>query len=151
MDDLEKALKVHPFLHDLREDHLRFVVGCTRNVRFAAGELVLREGEAEHALFLVRHGTIALEVHDPGREPTVVETLQPGDALGVSWMTHPERGGPLDCRARESVVCFRVDGDCLKRKMEEEPALGYAIASRLLERTYERLSRARIQKLDLYR
>ena len=151
MEDLERALKVHPFLHDLREEHVRFLIGCTRNVRFAPGDLVLREGEAENALFLVRQGTFALEASEPGRPPTVVETLQPGDALGVSWMTRPERGGPLDCRARESVVCFRIDGDCLKQKMEDEPALGYAIASRLLERTYERLSRARIQKLDLYR
>lgn len=150
MEDLERPLKAHPFMHDLIEPHLRFILGCTRNVRFGAGEYIQREGEGEHALFLVREGVVALEAHDPGREPQVVETLASGDAFGVSWMT-PGRSWAHDCRARETVICFRIDGDCLKRKMDAEPALGYAITARLLERTYERLARARVQLLDLYR
>jgi CRP/FNR family cyclic AMP-dependent transcriptional regulator len=152
VEDLERALKVHPFLHDLQEPHLRFVVGCARNVRWGAGEYLHREGQAEHALFLIRTGSVALEVSQPGSPPLVVETLEPGDAFGVSWMLAARaHAGTLDARARDSVVCFRLDGDCLKRKMDADPALGYAIATRLLERTYERLARARLQRMDVYR
>jgi len=35
--------------------------------------------------------------------------------------------------------------------MEADAALGFAISSRLLERTYERLSRIRLQNLDVYK
>jgi hypothetical protein len=57
----------------------------------------------------------------------------------------------LDCRARDTVIALAIDQACLRRKMEEEPRLGYAIAMRLLERTYDRLARARLQQLDVYR
>lgn len=150
MDDLERSLLAHPFLRDLAPEHARFLVGCAKNARFAPGDYLMKEGQDEHALFLVRRGCVALEVTEPGREPVVVETVGPGDVLGVSWLfrghaTH------LDCRARESTVCFELDGDCIKKKMEADPALGYALTSRLLERVYDRLARARLQKLDVYR
>jgi hypothetical protein len=35
--------------------------------------------------------------------------------------------------------------------MVADPRLGHALAMRLLDRTYERLSRARLQRLDVYR
>ena len=41
--------------------------------------------------------------------------------------------------------------DALTREMDADPRLGYALSMRLLERTYERLARARMQHLDLYR
>jgi hypothetical protein len=35
--------------------------------------------------------------------------------------------------------------------MEQNPRLGYAMSMRLLQRTYDRLARARLQHLDVYR
>jgi hypothetical protein len=35
--------------------------------------------------------------------------------------------------------------------MNADPVFGYAITRRLLERTYDRLARARLQNLDVYR
>ena len=57
----------------------------------------------------------------------------------------------VDCRARETVVALAIDNACLHRKMEADPRLGYAISMRLLERTYNRLVRARLQHMDVYR
>ena len=149
MDDLSRALRAHPFLHDLEPAHVALLVGCAKNVRYRAGEYVLREGDDASTFFLVRHGTISLEVAVPGREPVVVETVGPGDVLGLSWMI----GGAtthLDCRAREAVVAFSLDATCLRDKMNADHHLGYALTSRLLERAYERLARVRLQKLDVY-
>lgn len=151
MEDLERSLRAHPFLRDLSAEQVKVVLGCARNERFAAGEYVVREGDDEHALFLVRHGTIAVEAAEPGRGATVFETLGPGDVFGISWITRSRQKAHFDCRARDSAVCFRVDGDCLQRAMSADPSLGYAIAARLLERTYDRLARLRVQKLDVYR
>jgi hypothetical protein len=49
------------------------------------------------------------------------------------------------------VIAFSLDHDCLQRKMSEDAELGYAITSRLLDNTYQRLSRLRLQQLDVYR
>jgi CRP-like cAMP-binding protein len=149
MDDLERVLLAHPFLAGLAPDHVKFLVGCTRNVRFRVGEYVLREGDREDMLYLVRQGSIAIELARPGGEPICVETVGAGDVLGVSLLTPV--AAHLDCRARDTVVALAVDNACLYRKMNEDPRFGFAISMRLLERTYDRLARARLQHLDVYR
>jgi CRP/FNR family transcriptional regulator, cyclic AMP receptor protein len=149
MDDLERVLRAHPFLSDLAPEHVQFLVGCARNVRFRAGEYLVREGEREDTLFLIRQGAVAIEVARAGGEPICIETLEAGDVVGISLVAHTP--SHLDCRARELVVAIALDHACLHRKMDEDPRLGYAIAMRLLERTYDRLARARLQHLDVYR
>lgn len=148
MDDLERILRAHPFLAELEPEHVRFLVGCARNVRFPAGEYLVREGDQLEALYLIRQGTVIIEMRRPG-DPIGLETVGPGDVLGVSsLLTAAEH---LDCRARETVLALALDRACLQRKMSEDPRLGYAIAMRLFERTHDRLARARLQHLDVYR
>ena len=149
MDDLERVLKAHAFLAGLAPEHTSFLVGCARNVRFRPGEFLMREGDREDTLYLIRQGTVTIEMPRPGGEPICLETVGAGDVLGVSLLT--PRAAHLDCRAREAVVALALDNACMHRKMEEDPRLGYAMSMRLLERTYERLARARLQHLDVYR
>ncbi len=149
MDDLERVLRTHPFVADLAPEHVGFLVSCTKNVRFRAGEYLLREGDREDTLYLLRQGSVAIEMQRPGGEPICVETIGAGDVLGVSLLTPAP--AHLDCRARETVVALAIDNACLHRKMEADPRLGYAISMRLLERTYNRLVRARLQHMDVYR
>lgn len=149
MEDLERILRQHPFLQDLTPEHVKTLVDCAQNVRFSPGDFLRREGDREAALHLIRRGTVALETHAPSGESMCIETLLPGDVIGISWMTPAK--SHFDCRARDAVLAFVLDGDCLLGKMGKDPALGYAITSRLLESTYARLSRLRLQHLDVYR
>lgn len=149
IEDLERSLKAHPFMADLEPEHVRFLVGCAKNVRFRGGEYLMREGDREDTLYLIRQGTVTIEMPRPAGEAMGLETVGPGDVLGVSCLT--PRAAHLDCRARETVLAFALDNHCMHEKMNEDPRLGYAISMRLLERTYDRLSRARLQHLDVYR
>lgn len=149
MDDLERILKAHPFLAELAAEHTRFLVGCAKNARFRPGEYLVREGDREDTLYLIRQGTVTIEMPRPAGEPICLETLGAGDVLGVSLLT--PHAAHLDCRARDVVVAVALDNACLHRKMDEDPRLGYAISMRLLERTYDRLARTRLQHLDVYR
>jgi CRP-like cAMP-binding protein len=138
MENLERVLREHPLLADLAPAQLATLVGCVASERFATGEFLLREGAEHGKIFLIRAGTVAIESASPGREPITLETVTPTRAH-------------FDCRARDTVIAFVIDQDCLRRKMEGDAALGYALASNLLELTYERLARLRLQRLDLYR
>ena len=149
MEDLERVLRSHPFVAELAPEHVAFISGCARNLRFRPGEYLMREGDREDQLYLIRRGTVTIEMPVPGRDPICLETIGPDDVLGVSGLA--TAAAHLDCRARETVVAIAIDRACLHRKMDEDPALGYAISMRLLERTYERLNRARLQRLDVYR
>ncbi len=148
MDNLERTLRQHAFLEGLSPEHVKVLVGCAKNERFPAGSYLSREGADEARVYLIRKGAVSLEVHRPGGEPTVIETLEAGDVMGISWITPAT--AHYDCRARETVVAFSLDNACMQRKMRDDPALGYALALRFLDLTYRRLARLRTQHLDLY-
>lgn len=154
MESLERVLRAHPFLIGLAEPHVRLLTGCAKNTKFAPGELLLHEGHEERTLYLIRQGTVALEAHQPGKPAACVETLGPGDVLGVSWALGAQSAdaaaAALHARARDTVVAFALDGACLRDKMAADDGLGHALSRRLLERVYLRLARLRLQSLDVY-
>ena len=82
---LDELLLEHPFFAGMEEGPRKFIAGCGRNEVFHAGDYLFREGDAADRFFLIRHGTVALELHVPGREPLVVDTLQSGEIAGWSW------------------------------------------------------------------
>lgn len=149
MEDLASVIRAHPFCAGLPDEHIALLVGCTRNLHFKRGELLMHEGEREDRLYLIRRGHVALESGAHGAETVYLETVGPGDVLGVSCIT--PHAAHLDCRATESVVALAVDNQCLTHKMQEDPRLGYLIAMRLLDLTYQRLARRRLQSLDIYK
>jgi CRP-like cAMP-binding protein len=134
---------------DLDPEYVRFLVGCAANVRFRPGDYLVREGEREETFFLIRQGTVSIEMPRSNGNATVVETVGPGDVLGISRVAPAT--AHLDVRAREAVLAFAFDNACILQKMSDEPRFGYAFTRRLLERTYDRLARARLQYLDVYR
>jgi CRP-like cAMP-binding protein len=111
---------------------------------------LLKEGDPVEKFFLIRHGRVSLEVDVPGRGPFQMESLEPGDVLGWSWLFAPHRSH-LDARVVEPVVAIVFDGRCLREKMERDHDLGYGLAKLLLHQIYQRLNRVRLQRLDVYR
>lgn len=149
MESLEHLMRTHPFMAELRPPHVAFLAGCARNVRLPAGQLLFREGEPADALFLIREGAVALEIHDAARGTRQLESLGAGDAVGWSWLFPPYRWH-VDGRAMDDVRVFVLDGECLRKKLEQDHELGYAVLKRLLFDLHQRLERARLQRLDVY-
>ena len=150
MEDLERLLREHGFLKGLSEAHTRLLVSCARNVRYGPGDFLLHEGQGATTFYLVRVGHVALEVNVPGKGVVQMESVGPGDILGLSWLIPPYRSH-LDARAVETVVALAFDATCLRSKMEADHDLGFALTTRLLEEAYRRLGRVRLQRLDVYK
>jgi CRP/FNR family transcriptional regulator, cyclic AMP receptor protein len=149
MENLERLLREHEFLKGLSEAHLGLMVACAKNLRFEAGEFLMREGGEANTFFLLRVGRVALEVHVPGRGTLQMESVGPGDVLGLSWLVPPYRVS-LDARAVEPVVALAFDGACLRGKIEKDHELGYELVRRLYEKCVQRLDHVRLQRLDVY-
>jgi CRP-like cAMP-binding protein len=150
MEDLGRLLREHEFLRDLSEEHMQLMLGCAKNVRFGTGDFLLREGLPATTFYLVRLGRVSLEIAVPGKGPVRMETVGPGDVVGLSWLMPPYRLH-LDARAIEPVVALAFDGTCLREKMEADHDLGYALSRRLFEKACQRLERVRLQRLDVYK
>jgi CRP-like cAMP-binding protein len=125
------------------------VAGCAQNVAVNPGQLLLAEGEPANSMYLLRRGRVAIEVHAPGREPIVIETLGPGDVVGWSCLFPPFLW-QFDVRATSPVGAISVDAVCLRSKAEAEPDFGYALMKRLASIMFDRLQAARMRLLDLY-
>lgn len=146
---MENLLSQHAFFASLEPALLRLVAGCARNCRFAAGEYLFREGEPADQFFLLRHGNVALEIHVPGREALVTDTLGAGDILGWSWLLPPYRWS-LDARAMTLIRAVSLDAACLRGKMASDHELGFQLHQRLMPVIARRLQAGRLQLIDMY-
>jgi len=147
---LARSLREHSMCKDLLEGQIEFLAGCVKNLRIPAGKFLFREGKSADELYLVRSGKLAVEIQNGGRGTLVLETVGADDALGWAALNPPYRW-TADVRAIEPSLVFAVDGACLRQKLDADHSFGYAFMRRLLAEIHERLERARLQSLDVYR
>jgi CRP-like cAMP-binding protein len=128
---------------------IELLAGCARNVRFADGERVFREGDPADVFYLVRHGRIALETFVPNRGALVIETVDDGDPVGWSWLFPPYRWH-FDGRAVGLVRAVAFEAPCLRDKCSADPVLGYELLTRFSAVLLERLQATRLRLVDIY-
>jgi CRP/FNR family cyclic AMP-dependent transcriptional regulator len=149
MKDLERILLPHAFLQGCAPEHVKLLSGCARNLRFDAGDYLLREGGAADEFYLIRHGRVALEINVPGRAPIVFSTLGEGEVVGASWLVPPYRWS-FDARAVELTRAIGIDAACLRGKCDADVGFGYAMMKRFVPILSQRLHATRLQLLDVY-
>lgn len=149
MQTLDQLIAQAPMFDGLTPAQLELISGCARNEHVIEGTMLLREGDPADRFFLIRRGSISLEVHAPGRGPLVIETLHPGDVVGWSWLFAPYRW-QLDGRTLQPCDLIAFDGVCLRAKCSEDHELGYELMSRFAANLVERLQATRLQLLDVY-
>jgi len=148
-EGLERIVQEHPFLTSLAEHHVRIASGCAKNVRFEEGDYLLREGAAANEFYLLREGRVALEINVPGRPGIIIQTVGPGDVVGVSWLVAPYRW-TYDARALEPVRAVSLNAECLRGKCEADHDLGFAMMNCFVPMLVQRLQATRLQLLDVY-
>lgn len=149
METIETVLRGAPVFEGMPPDELSLVAGCASNVRFDQRAVLFREGDPADTFFLVRHGTVALELFVPARGSAVIETIEAGEVIGWSWLFPPYRWH-FDARALTQVRATAFDGACLRGKCEEDSGLGYDLMSRFAQILIERLQWTRLRLLDVY-
>lgn len=149
MHGLETVLAEVPLLEGMSEKSLGLLAGCASNVRFEEGSVLFREGDEAGTFYVVRHGTVAIEIYAPARGGMTVETIEAGEVLGWSWLFPPYRWH-FDARALTQVRATAFDGACLRGKCGDDPALGYDLMQRFAQVMLERLQWTRVRLLDVY-
>jgi CRP-like cAMP-binding protein len=146
---IEAMLADLPFFDGLADDRLTLLAGCAGNVHFSAGDTLFRQGEPADVFYVVRHGSVALEIFVPTRGPVLIETIEPGEVIGWSWLFAPYRWH-FDARALSTVRATGFDGACLRKKCDDDPVLGYDLMGRFAQVLMERLQWTRLRLLDVY-
>jgi CRP-like cAMP-binding protein len=144
-----ELLTKHPLFEDLPAPDIDLIATHTSELRFPAGAYLFREGEPAAQFFIIERGKVALEIHAPERGPLTIQTIEPGDVAGWSWLMPPYRWH-LTGRAVAQTHTVAIDGSWLRVHCEQNPALGYPLMKRFSQIVMERLQATQLQLLNLY-
>ncbi|MFE0630604.1 Crp/Fnr family transcriptional regulator [Streptomyces sp. NPDC058864] len=118
-------------------------------VSFPAGARIFEEGQRADRFWVIHTGSVSLELHVPGRQAAVVETLRHGDLLGWSWLL-PPYSWHLSAQAQSPVRAVEYDATIVRALCEADPVFGRAVSRRVAEIVAHRLQHTRTRLLDLY-
>jgi CRP-like cAMP-binding protein len=149
METLERIIAEHPFFAGLDHGFTTLMVSCASNVRFKAGDFIVKAGDPANTFYLIREGKVAVEVFAPQHKPIIVATLGVGEILGWSWLLPPFQW-MFHAHAIDDIRALALDGKCLRAKCEENHDLGYEVLKRFAQIMERRLEATRLQLLDIY-
>ncbi|MBL1109009.1 cyclic nucleotide-binding domain-containing protein [Streptomyces sp. 5-8] len=129
--------------------HRERLMTLAREVAFEPGGRVFEEGRRADRFWIVRTGTVALDLHVPGRRSAVIETLGHGELLGWSWH-YPPHLWHLGAEAVSPVRAWEFDAEQVRAVCAEDPEFGRAVAVWVGRVVARRLHASRVRLLDLY-
>ncbi|MZD55826.1 cyclic nucleotide-binding domain-containing protein [Streptomyces sp. SID5606] len=133
----------------LPTEHRERLLRAAREVSFAAGARLFEEGGRSDRFWIVRTGSVTLDLCVPGRRAAVVESLGHGELVGWSWHFPPYRWH-LGAEAMTPVRAWEFDAEAVRALCAQDPAFGRAVAVWVGNVVAHRLHAARIRLLDLY-
>lgn len=136
-------------LHGLTGGRRERLLSLAHDVSFASGTRIFEEGGRADRFWVVRTGSVTLDMRVPGRRPAVIETLGPGELVGWSWL-FPPGGWHLGAEALSPVRAHEFDAAVVRRLCQEDTALGYELVLACAQAMGERLQSARTRLLDMY-
>ncbi|MFF9009761.1 cyclic nucleotide-binding domain-containing protein [Streptomyces goshikiensis] len=133
----------------LTVEHRGRVMALARDVALPGGTRIFEEGEKADRFWIIRSGTVALDIQMPGRGRVVVETIGAGSLLGWSWLC-PPRQWHLGAEARDPVRAWEFDAAAVRDLCAVDAALGLSLVTLIAETIGDRLRATRTRLLDLY-
>jgi CRP-like cAMP-binding protein len=136
-------------LRALPTEHRERLMRTAREVSFSRGARLFEEGGRADRFWILRSGTVDLDMHVPGRRAAVIETLGHDELLGWSWLFHPHCRH-LGAEATTPVRAYEFDAAVVRSMCRDDPAFGLAITQWVGDILSHRLGSARTRLLDLY-
>lgn len=148
-ESISADLAAHPFAAGLAGGQLAALAAAASPVELAAGTRIFDEGGRAASMWLVTSGRVALDLRIPGTTPVIIETLGPGDELGLSWLT-PAARWQFGAVAQLATTAIHFASADIVALCEHDHELGYLLTTKLLRTAIARLQAARIRIIDVY-
>lgn len=129
--------------------HRERLMGLAHEVSFPAGTRLFEEGHRADRFWIVRTGTVALDLHVPGRRPAVIETLGHDELVGWSWH-FPPHIWHLGAEAMSPVRAWEFDAEVVRAMCAADAEFGRSVAVWVGRVVAQRLHASRVRLLDLY-
>jgi CRP-like cAMP-binding protein len=135
-------LAQHPIFKGLKQEQIALIGNLAKLVEFQPNQRVFEQDTPATHFFIVRSGTVTVEIPSIDGEPLAIQKLGSGSMLGWSWLIAPYRWA-FDARATSPSSIIAVDGERLRAACEADHDLGYELLKRFAVLMAERLNAAR--------
>ncbi|WP_328500578.1 cyclic nucleotide-binding domain-containing protein [Streptomyces sp. NBC_00457] len=136
-------------LRALPAEHRHRIMRTAREVSFPQGTRLFEEGGRADRFWVIRTGTVELDMRVPGRQPAVIEILGHNELIGWSWLFTPYIWH-MGAEATSPVRAYEFDATMVRSMCHDDPALGFSVAQWVGDVLAHRLCAARTRLLDLY-
>jgi CRP/FNR family cyclic AMP-dependent transcriptional regulator len=150
IDDIVRLLENVPIFEAMSPEDLRRVAEVAIPRRFAAGQIIFREGDASDTCYVVRAGHArAIRENVDGRAIALAH-FGPGEFFGELAMLDPERRSAT-LEALDALEAIAIAGSDMRRLMHQHAAIASKLAialARRLREANQRLSRQSFQTVQ---
>ncbi|MFD9031027.1 cyclic nucleotide-binding domain-containing protein [Streptomyces sp. NPDC059567] len=137
------------FTAALSADHRDRLLQHARPVDLPEGTRLFEENGYADRFWIMRTGTVTLDVRVPGKRPAVIDSVSAGELLGWSWLFEPYRWH-FGAEAMTRVRADEFDAVTVRMMMDADPSFGSALGHVVGQMLAHRLFSARVRLLDLY-
>jgi len=141
------SLATHQFLRGMPAGQLAQLAPCASLAVIPRGRRLFEDGGYARRFWLIRSGSIALDIHVPGQGMAIIGTAGMGEVVGWSWLFPPSVWA-FGAVAVQLVEAFEFDGRAVLARCDADPALGYELIRRFLAVVAGRLQATRMRLLD---
>ncbi|MFE4330787.1 Crp/Fnr family transcriptional regulator [Streptomyces sp. NPDC056831] len=127
-------------------DHL---LGLADNVLFPAARRLFEEHTIADRFWILKTGAVTLDAQLPQRRRAEIETLMPGELVGLSWLFPPFEW-ELGAETLSPVRAYEFDAPEVRALCRSDPEFGFAISQWVGMVLTRRLHATRGRLLDLY-
>ncbi len=139
-----QVLRSIPLFRDLNETECRQIAEVIQIHSFAAGEIVIRQGESSRNLWVVLEGNCEVAKRiapdDPDSECVVLATFGPNNYFGEMSFFHPAPHS-ADVRAKSNVKLLRISHVDYQDLVAEGVWAAYKLAYNVVQGLAERMRR----------
>jgi CRP-like cAMP-binding protein len=135
--------------HAMPVEHRERLLRVAREAELPPGARLFEEGGRADRFWIVREGTVGLDMHVPGRRTPLVETLGTGDLVGWSWLFEPYVW-QLGAVATTRVRAYEFDAVAVRLMCDDDAEFGRAVGRWVGGVLSHRLNAARARLVDLY-
>lgn len=130
-------------------EHRERLMTLAREVSIPQGARLFEEGGRADRFWIIRTGTIDLDMRVPGRRAAVIESLGHNELVGWSWLFTPHIWH-LGAEATTPVRAWEFDAAAVHALCKDDPAFGVTVSQWVGGIVAHRLHSARTRLLDLY-
>ena len=146
---LESLRETSGLLRGLSQGGLEFLESLATEIEFQRGAIIFEEDDPADSMYLIAEGKAGLEVALHNRPAVLLETIGPGELLGVSWIMPPYHWN-FRARSLADTTAFAFNAAAVREKCETDIDLALHVYQTVAVEAVRRLQATRIRLLDVF-